>query len=144
MPHISKSSRKRKDTTQLIINIPVGNENIEYIDDYNLLDLTVKQAMEYPNFSHQYNSNCKNTLKTRMKTMIDNGLTLTKYTNDEAGSYCKCSLNKLGRHKIRDILNIDTRKNIQLSDCVKHSINTVKSRLLKSTKGKASHKKTKI
>lgn len=139
----SKKSYKNKDTAKLVINIPLGNSNVEFIDDYNLLDLTVKQAMNIPEFESSYHLNCNNVLKTRINTLTKNDASLSNYTNynkDEANSYCKCSLNKLGRFKIRDILDVEKRNQLQLTDCVKDTIQSVKSRLTNNKKKKDNSK----
>ena len=134
----SKKSYKNKDTLKLIINIPVGNSNVEFIDDYNLLDLTVNQARHIPEFESSYYLNCNNSLKTRINTLAKNDAELSKYTNytnSEANSYCKCSLNKLGRFKIRDVIDKINRQQLNnLTDCVKDTIQSVKSRLTKNKK----------
>jgi hypothetical protein len=134
----SKKSKKHKDTQKLIINIPVGNSNVEFIDDYNLLDLTVNQAKNIPEFESSYYLNCNNSLKTRINTLAKNDEELSKYTNytnSEANSYCKCSLNKLGRFKIRDVIDKINRQQLNnLTDCVKDTIQSVKSRLTKNKK----------
>jgi hypothetical protein len=139
----SKKSYKNKDTQKLVINIPLGNSKVEFIDDYNLLDLTVKQAMNIPEFESSYHLNCNNVLKTRINTLTKNDKSLSNYTNynkDEANSYCKCSLNKLGRFKIRDILDVEKRNQLQLTDCVKDTIQSVKSRLTNNKKKKDNSK----
>lgn len=141
----SKRSSKKlnKDTVKLVINIPLGNSNVEFIDYYNLLDLTVKQAMNIPEFESSYHLNCNNVLKTRINTLTKNDESLSSYTNynkDEANSYCKCSLNKLGRFKIRDILDVEKRNQLQLTDCVKDTIQSVKSRLTNNKKNKSDSK----
>lgn len=136
----SKTSKKNKDTQKLVINVPVGNSNVEFIDDYNLLDLTVNQARNIPEFESSYYLNCNNSLKTRINTLAKNDAELSKYTNytnSEANSYCKCSLNKLGRFKIRDVLDKIHRQELNnLTDCVKDTIQSVKSRLTKNKKNK--------
>jgi hypothetical protein len=129
--------KHRKDTAKIVINVPIGNnQTVEFIDDYNLLDLSVSQAMNMPEFINYYNLNCNNVLKKRMDSLIHNDVALSKYTNAEANTFCKCSLNKLGSYKIRDILDQEKRSNIQISDCVKDTINSVKTRLTKKNKMK--------
>jgi hypothetical protein len=133
--HKSTRRHHKHETAKLVINVPIGNnKTVEFIDDYNLLDLSISQAMNIPEFMNYYNLNCNSVLKKRMDSLIHEDVTLSKYTNSEANSFCKCSLNKLGRYKIRDILDKDKRSSIQITDCVKDTINSVKTRLSKKKK----------
>lgn len=125
----TKRTKRRLATKKLVINIPVGDKAFDFIDDYNLLDLTIKQAMNIPEFRKFYFKNCNEQLKTRIATLIKTNKTIPKYTNEESINFCKCSMNKLGNLRIRDILDKDKRTFIQLSDCVRDTINSVKTRL---------------
>lgn len=125
----TKSTKRRLATKKLVINIPVGDKAFDFIDDYNLLDLTIKQAMNIPEFRKFYFKNCNEQLKTRIATLIKTNKTIPKYTNEESINFCKCSMSKLGNLRIRDILDKDKRTSIQLSDCVRDTINSIKTRL---------------
>ena len=67
----NKSSvKKNKDTNKLIIKVPIGDKTAEFIDDYSMLDMTVKQAIELPEFEQSFIVNCKNTINKRTNTLL--------------------------------------------------------------------------
>jgi hypothetical protein len=139
----TKSRKRNKETLKLVINVPIGNKTAEFIDDYNMLDMTIKQAMDLPEFEESYMINCKNTINKRTNTLLENDVSFTRYSNAESNNFCKCSLNKLSKYTIRNLLDKDKRPSIALVDCIKDTINSVKTRLSKDKKNKKVKSKSK-
>jgi hypothetical protein len=126
----SKYSKKFK-TRKSSIHIPIedNEKEIEFEDDYNLLDLTVGEARRMPEFETLFNKNCNTQLSTRMDTLLKSDISLNKYTNAEAKNYCNCCLSKLNKTKIRDVLDLNNREKLKLYDCVLDAFSSVKTRI---------------
>ena len=126
----SKNSKKFK-TRKSSIHLPIEDDEkeVEFEDDYNLLDLTVGEARRMPEFETLFKTNCNTQLSTRMDTLLKSDISLNKYTNTEAKNYCNCCLSKLNKTKIRDILDLDNRDKLKLYDCVLDAFTSVKTRI---------------
>lgn len=111
-----------------VIKYTIGDKELEYIDDYNLLDMTVKQASQYPEFVKYYRNNCSDQLNTRMTKLEGLSANYTRYSSKESDDYCKCTFKLLSNHKIKDIMDANKRKKISLDSCIKKTFKSLKQR----------------